>query len=155
MARRTGRPGCLAIFLGWVPWALWIGWPWLFLHGPAAGPVGALWLCIAIPGGAAFALRHARRQRQALLARPPSQAVPHAPLSRPPIPPEVRAAVWTRCGGRCMRCRLSDEDCMTMTGQHLQYDHIFPWSRGGPSTPGNLQLLCPPCNLAKGASIPR
>lgn len=29
-------------------------------------------------------------------------------------------------------------------------DHIDAWSRGGRTTPGNLEILCPECNLAKG-----
>lgn len=31
-------------------------------------------------------------------------------------------------------------------------DHIIPWSKGGPTTLENLQLLCGPCDVAKGAS---
>lgn len=30
-------------------------------------------------------------------------------------------------------------------------DHIVPISRGGTNWPHNIQLLCPPCNLDKGA----
>lgn len=33
-------------------------------------------------------------------------------------------------------------------------DHVMPLSRGGGNDPGNLQLLCPPCNFSKGARLP-
>ena len=44
--------------------------------------------------------------------------------------------------GRCVTCKADIRD-----GFHL--DHIYPQSRGGESTLANLQLLCPPCNMAK------
>lgn len=31
-------------------------------------------------------------------------------------------------------------------------DHVIPWSQGGPTELDNLQLLCGPCDIAKGAS---
>jgi 5-methylcytosine-specific restriction endonuclease McrA len=34
-------------------------------------------------------------------------------------------------------------------GYHV--DHIIPLARGGSDGPDNLQLLCPPCNISKGA----
>jgi 5-methylcytosine-specific restriction endonuclease McrA len=36
----------------------------------------------------------------------------------------------------------------------LQADHIIPWTRGGPTTWQNLQLLCRGCNLAKYNNVP-
>lgn len=33
-------------------------------------------------------------------------------------------------------------------------DHIVPLSAGGTHVPTNIQLLCPPCNLSKGAKDP-
>lgn len=32
----------------------------------------------------------------------------------------------------------------------LQYDHIFPWSRGGDSLPSNVVVSCAPCNYGRG-----
>jgi len=63
---------------------------------------------------------------------------------RPPIPEEVRRAVFRRDGGRCAACG-SDE--------LLQFDHVIPVALGGGSTAENLQLLCAPCNRDKGASL--
>lgn len=31
-------------------------------------------------------------------------------------------------------------------------DHVTPWSQGGPTELDNLQLLCGPCDIAKGVS---
>lgn len=35
------------------------------------------------------------------------------------------------------------------TGNDLQLDHVAPVAKGGTNDLGNLQLLCPPCNLTK------
>ena len=50
-------------------------------------------------------------------------------------------------GGGCPGCGRALQD-----GFH--YDHIWPQARGGPSTLINLQLLCPPCNMAKSDKDP-
>ena len=60
------------------------------------------------------------------------------------IPPVVRAEVWRRDGGACVECQATE---------YLEFDHVIPWSRGGATSVGNLQLLCRRCNLAKGARI--
>jgi hypothetical protein len=60
------------------------------------------------------------------------------------IPPEVRAFVWERDEGRCVRCG-ADED--------LQFDHVIPVARGGGNSESNLQILCGPCNRQKSDHI--
>ena len=44
------------------------------------------------------------------------------------------------------KCKACDAD-LTETGEHI--DHELPLSRGGSNGPGNIQLLCPSCNLSK------
>ena len=57
------------------------------------------------------------------------------------IPHPVKIAVVTRDGGKCRRCRST---------QDLQYDRIVPNSRGGSSTDvNNIQLLCGKCSSLK------
>lgn len=70
--------------------------------------------------------------------------LPYEKTNRTPIPEAVRSEVWRRDGGRCVNCGSKE---------NLQFDHIIPVSRGGATSPQNLQLLCQPCNLAKGAKI--
>jgi 5-methylcytosine-specific restriction endonuclease McrA len=63
---------------------------------------------------------------------------------REPIPRDVRRAVFERDGGRCVDCG---------SGFELQYDHVIPLALGGANTVQNLQILCAPCNQAKGAAL--
>jgi 5-methylcytosine-specific restriction endonuclease McrA len=49
--------------------------------------------------------------------------------------------------GRCAMCRIS-----LRRGYHL--DHIMPLALGGFGGASNIQLLCAPCNLSKGARHP-
>jgi hypothetical protein len=63
---------------------------------------------------------------------------------RKKIPSEVRDFVMERDGYACRHCGAMDD---------LALDHIFPWSKGGSDRAENLQVLCQPCNSAKGARI--
>lgn len=58
----------------------------------------------------------------------------------------IRDRLYKRQSGRCAICvgRLKKS--------HV--DHIEPLALGGAHTEANLQLLCPPCNLRKGAKPP-
>lgn len=49
--------------------------------------------------------------------------------------------------GKCACCRVSIAD-----GSHL--DHRIPLALEGPNEDWNMQLLCAPCNLSKGAKHP-
>lgn len=54
-----------------------------------------------------------------------------------------KRAAYEKQDGVCSKC-----------GKHFAYeemqgDHIVPWSRGGKTTPENLQLLCRRCNALK------
>jgi hypothetical protein len=61
------------------------------------------------------------------------------------IPAAVKAQVWERDGGRCVF--IGPEGTRCESTSFIQFDHIVPWSQGGPSTPANLRLLCRPHNL--------
>ena len=58
------------------------------------------------------------------------------------VTPDAVRAMLESQNGRCNMCGKSIADSYHM-------DHIFPRSKGGPSTLSNLQLLCPKCNCAK------
>lgn len=63
---------------------------------------------------------------------------------RAQISDDVKAFVWNRDGGCCVRCGGRER---------LEFDHIIPVALGGANTARNLQLLCEPCNRSKGASV--
>lgn len=57
--------------------------------------------------------------------------------------------------------RLQKERCATCAKRLVvsgpgkyHIDHIYALSRGGSNFPGNLQMLCPKCNLKKNAKDP-
>ncbi|MBY0563522.1 MAG: HNH endonuclease [Hyphomonadaceae bacterium] len=53
-------------------------------------------------------------------------------------------------GVRCARCEFVARRPSEL--RRLHCDHIVAYSKGGLSTWTNLQLLCGPCNLSKGAN---
>ena len=61
------------------------------------------------------------------------------------IPSEVKATVWKRDKGQCVKCGSKE---------HLHFDHILPYSKGGTSRDErNIQLLCARHNLQKSDKI--
>jgi hypothetical protein len=60
---------------------------------------------------------------------------------------DQRLLVYLRADGICSHCGIKcDQD-------NFHVDHIKPHSIGGPTSLSNAQLLCPSCNLAKGARV--
>lgn len=60
------------------------------------------------------------------------------------IPRGIRRAVLERDNGRCRECGATDR---------LHFDHMWPFSKGGRTELGNIQLLCWTHNLAKAARL--
>ena len=61
------------------------------------------------------------------------------------IPSHVKVEVWARDKGQCTECGSSD---------HLHFDHIVPYTKGGTSLSAeNIQLLCARHNLQKSDKI--
>lgn len=54
-------------------------------------------------------------------------------------------------GNKCVYCHI-DLSMNNRNSYHI--DHILPLVLGGSNFPTNLQLLCPKCNVAKGAKHP-
>ncbi|WPU63459.1 HNH endonuclease [Peredibacter starrii] len=65
----------------------------------------------------------------------PRKSLPPAKVGRV-ISASVKREVYTR-DKKCTNCGST---------RNLNYDHILPYSMGGPNTKENLRLLCSPCN---------
>jgi hypothetical protein len=75
----------------------------------------------------------------------PSELDVLAPPRSRTIPQAVKNEVWRRHTGRCAVCAITDGPW------HI--DHVYPFSKGGTNAIDNLQVLCAPCNLRKGARL--
>lgn len=56
----------------------------------------------------------------------------------------LKVQVLMRDGNKCRLCGV------TITGDNIHFDHIYPWSKGGETVLENLQVLCETHNIAKG-----
>ena len=66
-------------------------------------------------------------------------------VERGKVTNRMRFFIYERDGYRCQICGRRTRD--------LEVDHIIPISKGGKSTPNNLQTLCHWCNYRKGSDI--
>ncbi|MBA3020730.1 HNH endonuclease [Propionicimonas sp.] len=65
---------------------------------------------------------------------------------------DARRQIMARAGNRCEGARfLSWRRCPDPA---TEADHVYPWSRYGPTTPSNGQALCSGHNRSKGAMRP-
>ncbi len=62
-------------------------------------------------------------------------------VERGKVTNKLRFWIYQRDGNRCVRCG---------SRENLEVDHIYPISKGGKTTPNNLQTLCHRCNVQKG-----
>lgn len=59
----------------------------------------------------------------------------------------IRKRLFAAQGGKCIYCSAD-------LGRSAHLDHVIPLAKGGEHSDDNVQLLCPPCNLSKGAKMP-
>jgi 5-methylcytosine-specific restriction endonuclease McrA len=147
--RRYKNPYRLTPRAQWliVKWgALAVAWLALASRVSWAGIAGVVALCVY--GGVRAGRWNHRRRQESLVHEPPLTSVyfpsvpPLGERNSRVIPQDVKIAVAARDGGMCRYCG---------SAQELHYDHVIPWSKGGANTVSNIQLLCGPCNRAKGA----
>ena len=63
------------------------------------------------------------------------------------IPRSIMLQVVRRDGHVCQICRVNVPE------DEIQFDHIIPLSKGGPTTVQNLRVLCRACNQEKSDSL--
>ncbi len=80
----------------------------------------------------------ARQAKRKGVVENPRKAPP--PAKPDHLPAHVKRAVWARDGGRCQWPLESGGICGST--HRVQFDHITPRARGGPSTIENVRLAC-------------
>jgi hypothetical protein len=90
--------------------------------------------------------RQLERTRQGAAPRPKAAVRPRSRTSRH-VPAEVRRVVWARDEGRC--AFVGTDGRCTSTG-FLEFHHVHPFARGGPTTADNLELRCRAHNAHEG-----
>ena len=63
------------------------------------------------------------------------------------IPRPIQFKVLKRENQVCRSCGMPVAD------NDIHFDHIIPWSKGGPTEENNIQLLCGTCNRKKSAKF--
>jgi hypothetical protein len=64
------------------------------------------------------------------------------------IPRDIMMKVVRRDDYRCRKCGQHVED------RDIEFDHVIPHAKGGPTSVENIRLLCRPCNRKKSDSLP-
>ena len=64
---------------------------------------------------------------------------------------EQRQAIFRLAERKCANPNGNPDCALECTWDNFHADHITPYSEGGATTVANGQLLCPSCNLKKGA----
>jgi hypothetical protein len=80
--------------------------------------------------------------RQGCIISEDSETEEGLTIIRKSIPEDTRNAIFARDGDKCLFCGDTKDLCL---------DHIVAFSRGGTTSPDNLQTLCRSCNSKKGA----
>lgn len=97
------------------------------------------------PHGTCFLRSAPRGSSNCALDEPASTArVTKDGYIRKSISSPKRLRVYKKDGYKCVSCGTSED---------LSVDHIHPVSRGGSNDMANLQTMCMPCNMSKGAKI--
>lgn len=129
--------------------------------------IGALWLWRYVAGWRDHGRGWTFRATNFCAVKVGRWVVPEKPVHRRhhdvnPDPrafsPEQRAKLIRRDGNqcRCPGCPRHPGPCGAVDGApgvRLECDHRHPWSQGGRTNLSNGQMLCGPCNRAKGARI--
>lgn len=69
--------------------------------------------------------------------------------------PNIKGVLWTGLLKKRLQPKCPNPDnnpgCRKiLTRDDAQVDHIYPWSKGGPTSLKNAQLICSSCNKRKG-----
>ena len=94
----------------------------------------ALELLVAEEKKKRFALTEKPRIRTRKRSRKHSRHIPHP----------VQRQVWARDAGQCRFVGSNGQRCTARSP--LQFHHLVPYERGGPSTADNVVLFCGPHN---------
>lgn len=134
---------------GWASLAALVAFAVLTLVGGAWSEQS--WIALGILAGVMSVLYWHYRRRNARRKQLQGE-VPVTP-SRDDrvIPQDVKIRVTLRDKGQC-QLRYPG---ICLTDQDLQFDHKYPWSKGGSSKDeDNIQLACGPCNRHKSNLVP-
>jgi hypothetical protein len=63
------------------------------------------------------------------------------------IPRPIQFRVLKRDNQICAMC------IRPVLDGHIHFDHVIPWSKGGPTEEHNIRLLCDDCNRKRGANF--